>query len=127
MEQNNTIMYNNNSNRRNLTLRIFVNEQESLLIKGQLNRYNEILRNTKYYREKSMSGFLRDIVLNSLLNLNSSLEPRIEQLEKYIMRNIALTFESMVRNFGESEARNILKKAKLNMVNLEESTGDEIK
>lgn len=116
MEQNSTIMYNNNSNRRNLTLRIFVNEQESLLIKGQLNRYNEVLSNSKYYREKSMSSFLREIVLNSILNLDDSLEPRLEQLKKYIMRNITLTFEGMVRNFGESEARNILKKAKLNMV-----------
>lgn len=117
MEQNSTIMYNNNnSNRRNLTLRIFVNEQESLLIRGQLNRYNEVLSNSKYYREKSMSSFLREIVLNSILNLDGSLEPRLEQLKKYIMRNITLTFEGMVRNFGESEARNILKKAKLNMV-----------
>lgn len=116
MEQNSTIMYNNNSNRRNLTLRVFVNEQESLLIRGQLNRYNEVLSNSKYYREKSMSSFLREIVLNSILNLDGSLEPRLEQLKKYIMRNITLTFEGMVRNFGESEARNILKKAKLNMV-----------
>ena len=121
----------NNPNNKSITLKILVDEAEASLIKGKLNQYNESFRNNKFYKDKSMSEFLRETVLNSLLNVNnkvsdvqdslsSDLELKINQIEKYTMRSITLTFENIIKSFGEDEARKILKKAKLDVIKIDD-------
>ena len=121
----------NNKNNKSITLKILVDEAEASLIKGKLNQYNESFRNNKFYKDKSMSEFLRETVLNSLLNVNnkvsdvqdslsSDLELKINQIEKYTMRSITLTFENIIKSFGEDEARKILKKAKLDVIKIDD-------
>lgn len=119
----------NNPNKKNITLKILVDESEAALIRGKLNQYNESFKSNKLYKDKSMSEFLRDTVLNSLLNLSglqsasgSNFELKIEQIEKYAMRNITLTFENIIKSFGEDEAKKILKKAKLNVITLDDES-----
>jgi hypothetical protein len=124
---------NNKSSRKSITLKIFVDENESTLIKGKLNQFNESFKNNKFQKDKSMSEFLREIVLNSLLNLNNNsnnysnnsqnnLEIKVDQSEQFTKRSISLIFEIMKENFGEDKAKKMLKKAKINIVALDEES-----
>lgn len=128
MEENNIKENNINkdsSTKKSITLKIFVDEYESALIRDRLKQHNINLKNDSILKEKSLSEFLREIVLKSVLDLNKNcsdndINSKINQVEKLIARNISLTFENIIKTFGDEEAGKILSKAKLNRFIIED-------
>lgn len=107
-------------NKREITLKILVNEQENIFIKSYLQKINDDINaknnsNKIKIKQKSLSEFLREIILNSLIknDLHSDfLNLKLNQIEKYIKRNLSLTFKNSEKLFGSEEAKNIFNKIK---------------
>ena len=102
--------------KRNITLKIFVNETEELFIKGCLQKINDniVLKNipNKFkVKQKSLSEFLIEIILNDLLknkSCDNDIDLKLNQIERYVKRNLALTFKNTEKIFSSEEAKNIL-------------------
>lgn len=107
-------------NKREITLKILVNEQENIFIKSYLQKINDDINaknnsNKIKIKQKSLSEFLREIILNSLIknDLHSDfLNLKLNQIEKYIKRNLSLTFKNSEKLFGSEEAKNIFNEIK---------------
>lgn len=104
------------NNKRNITLKIFVNETEELFIKGCLQKINnnidlKNISNKFKIKQKSLSEFLRETILNYLLkneSYDNDINSKLNQIEKYVKRNLSLTFKNTEKIFGNEEAKNIL-------------------
>ncbi len=108
------------NNKRNITLKIFVNETEELFIKGCLQKINnnidlKNISNKFKIKQKSLSEFLRETILNYLLkneSYDNDINSKLNQIEKYVKRNLSLTFKNTEKIFGNEEAKNILNNIK---------------
>lgn len=100
-----------NMNRKNISIKIFVDNLESILIKEKLNLYNCFSEKNKNIKKKSLSEFLREIILKSLLNLDDensydkfNLKNELEDLKKILKRNVRLTYKILEEKIGNEEA-----------------------
>ena len=93
--------------RRNFTIKILVNEEENFFIREKFNR----CKGDSFQKRKSISEFLRDIILRSLLGEE---QVQINNLEKLIKRTLSLTYKLIEKNYGEEEARKIITTLKIN-------------
>ncbi len=114
----------NDIDKKNVIIKICVSENEALFIKNYLKDFNENLReydsNLKTFREKSLSEFLREIILNHLLKIDcvdNNIEKKLNQILKFSKRNLSLSFKNTEKLYGDNEAKNIIVSIKNNEIN----------
>ncbi|MDR1926315.1 MAG: hypothetical protein LBQ13_01325 [Endomicrobium sp.] len=108
-------------NNREEVIKIFLTQSEKSLVKSHLENYNNINPDNR----KSISEFLREIILKNLLKIQNDLEDKnldnfekiydgdnFKKIEKILNRNIFLTYKILEKIFGEKETENILNEMK---------------
>lgn len=117
MDSNNKKM--TSKKKRDTIFKLFLSESESLFIKNHLEIYNRDIKNNSIendFKEKSLSEFIRDILLEHLSEFNkkdnntsnNNLLKRMEQLEKFTKRHMSLTFKDFQNRYGKEETQNML-------------------
>lgn len=104
--------------KKNTFIKFFITETEELFIKSYLQKLNDNLsiknNNNKKYKPKSLSEFIREIVLNYLIQKNNieeeNLFSRLEKIEKISARTLTISYRSLEKIYSEEEAKNILDK-----------------